>query len=105
MRTAIVSLAALCAVAAIASCGKEGELERPGPVFDHAKEKAAVAEQQREQAETATNATEAGKPIGPQNPAVQPYTNTAPPRDLPIPGEPTYPSTAPEQGGVAPNPM
>ena len=49
---------------------------------------------------TASNAAAANRPIGPQNPAVQPYTNTAPPSSAPIPGERTNPSGSPQPGAV-----
>ena len=41
--------------------------------------------------------------IGPQSPAVQPYTTTEPLQPAPIPGERTDPSGAPQQGAM-PNP-
>jgi hypothetical protein len=100
---AIVSLAALSTLAAAASCGKEGALQRPGPVFGGSpSEKAAYAAQKANEAAAASNASMAGKPIGPQSPALQPYVNTAPPRDLPIPGEPTPPSSSQGGTGVVP---
>jgi predicted small lipoprotein YifL len=105
IRTAIITLALLSVVAAIASCGKEGPLERPTqPVFGRAQDRAAVAAQQANEAAVASNAAEANRVIGPQAPALQPYTNVAPQRDMPLPGEPTPPSGEP-QGGAVPNPM
>lgn len=105
MRTAVVALAALSVLAAIASCGREGQLERPpGPVFGHAEEKAAIAAQQARQAAVASNAAEANRVIGPQSQALQPYTDLTPPSQQPLPGEATPPSRQPG-GGDVPNPM
>lgn len=97
-RTAIIALAGLALVIALASCGKQSDLERPGPMWGP-QAKAENAAQKRAQADAATNAAAAGKPIGNQNPALQPYTNPAPAHDVPIPGERTYPSGAPQTGG------
>jgi predicted small lipoprotein YifL len=102
MRTLILSAAALSFVVAVAGCGKQGDLDRPGPIWS-AQTKAEAAAQKRAQADAASNAAAAGKTIGPQNPAVQPYTTTEPLSSAPIPGERTNPSGAPQQGAV-PNP-
>ncbi len=103
MRTLILAAAAVSVLAAIASCGKQGDLDRPGPLWS-AQTKAEAAAQKRAQADAASNATAAGRPIGPQNPAVVPYTTTEPARVVPIPGERTYPSGTPQEGAV-PNPL
>jgi predicted small lipoprotein YifL len=102
MRTFILSLGALCAAAGIVACGKQGDLERPGPMWS-AQSKAEAAAQKRAQADAASNAAAANQPIGPQSPAVQPYTTTAPASVAPIPGERTYPSGTPQEGAM-PNP-
>jgi hypothetical protein len=102
-RTLILAAAALSAVAAVAACGKQGDLDRPGPMWS-AQTKAEAAAQKRAQADAASNATAANRTIGPQNPAVVPYTTTEPARVAPIPGERTYPSGTPQEGAV-PNPM
>jgi len=102
MRTLILSLAGLSFVAAVAGCGKQGDLDRPGPIWS-AQTKAEAAAQKRAQADAASNATAAGKTIGPQNPAVVPYTTTEPLSSSPIPGERTNPSGSPQQGAI-PNP-
>lgn len=102
MRTLILSLAALSFVAAVAGCGKQGDLDRPGPIWS-AQTKAEAAAQKRAQADAASNAAAADKTIGPQNPAVVPYTTTAPASVTPIPGERTYPSGTPQEGAI-PNP-
>ena len=101
-RTLILSLAAASLVIALAGCGKQGDLDRPGPIWS-AQTKAEAAAQKRAQADAASNATAAGQPIGPQNPAVVPYTTTQPISSAPIPGERTNPSGAPQQGAI-PNP-
>ena len=102
MRTLILSLAALSFVAAVAGCGKQGDLDRPGPMWS-AQTKAEAAAQKRAQADAASNAAAGNRVIGPQSPAVQPYTTTEPLSSAPIPGERTNPSGAPQQGAM-PNP-
>jgi hypothetical protein len=102
-RTLILAAAALSVVAAVASCGKQGDLDRPGPMWS-AQTKAEAAAQKRAQADAASNAAAANQAIGPQNPAVVPYTTTEPARVVPIPGERTYPSGTPQEGAM-PNPM
>ena len=102
IRPLVFSLAAGSLVLAVAGCGKQGDLDRPGPIWS-AKSKAEYEAQKRAQAAAASNAAAANQPIGPQNPAVVPYTTTAPPSVAPIPGERTYPSGTPQQGAM-PNP-
>ena len=102
MRTLILFLATASLAVAVAGCGKQGDLERPGPMWS-AQDKAEASAQKRAQADAASNATAAGKTIGPQNPAVVPYTTTAPASVAPIPGERTYPSGTPQEGAM-PNP-
>jgi hypothetical protein len=101
-RTLILSVAALSGVVAVGACGKQGDLDRPGPIWS-AQTKAEAAAQKRAQADAASNAAAANQPIGPQNPAVVPYTTTDPVSQAPIPGERTNPSGAPQQGAI-PNP-
>ena len=102
-RTLILCLAAASLLAAgVAACGKQGDLDRPGPMWS-AKSKADYAAQKRAQADAASNAAAANQVIGPQNPAVVPYTTTEPLSSAPIPGERTNPSGAPQQGAI-PNP-
>jgi predicted small lipoprotein YifL len=103
IRPLILSLAAASLVAGAAACGKQGDLERPGPIWS-ARTKAEAAAQKRAQADAASNAAAANQPIGPQNPAVTPYTTTEPARVVPIPGERPYPSGTPKEGAM-PNPM
>jgi predicted small lipoprotein YifL len=98
MRTAVVALAGLSLLAALASCGKQADLERPGPMWGP-KEKAEYSAQKRAQAAQATNQSEANSVSEPQNPAIEPYTNPAPAHDVPIPGERIYPSGSPQPGG------
>lgn len=99
MRAGVLALAGLSFVAALVGCGKQGDLERPAPMFAKAKTKAAYAAQQADQAAAASNAAEVNRTIAPQNPAVQPYTNPAPIHDVPIPGEPTPPESPEHSGG------
>ena len=98
MRTAIIALAGISLVVALASCGKQSDLERPGPMWG-AKTKAEYSAQKRAQAATADNEAAANSVAEPQNPAIEPYTNPAPAHDVPIPGERIYPSGSPQTGG------
>jgi hypothetical protein len=88
---------ALAGFAVLAACGKQADLERPAP-SPH--ERAQAAEQQRHEADAASNATAAGRPAPQQNPAITPYTDPGPVQDNPIPGERTNPS-----GSANPNPQ
>ena len=101
MRSVIVVLAGLSLVVALASCGKQADLQRPAPLWG-AKAKADYAAQKRAQADSATNAAQANKVIGPQSPALKPYTDPAPAYQVPIPGERTYPSGSPNPSGQGP---
>jgi predicted small lipoprotein YifL len=85
-RLAVLALVALAAASALASCGKQGDLDRPGPMWGP-RQRADAAEQQRNRAEAASNAAAANTTIAPQNPATQPYTDPGPIRGQPIPGE------------------
>jgi len=104
MRTAAttLALAGLALAAALVGCGKQSDLVRPAPMFGGPKQKAEYSAQQRAQADAETNATEANKTIAPQDPALKPYTDPAPAHDVPIPGEPTYPSGRPDPTGAGP---
>jgi len=98
MRAAILALAGLSLVMAIAACGKQADLERPGPMWG-ARAKADYAAQKRAQAANATDASQSNRTIGPQNPATQPFTDPGPIQQNPIPGEQTLPSGAPNPAG------
>jgi predicted small lipoprotein YifL len=98
MRTAILALAGLVLVAALASCGKQGDLERPGPMWGP-KAKAEYSAQKRAQAARVDSESAANSIAEPQNPALEPYTTTTPTPEAPIPGERVYPSGAPQTGG------
>ena len=98
MRTTIVVLAGLAFVLALASCGRQGDLDRPGPMWGP-KTKTEYSAQKRAQAAQVDNETAANAVAEPQNPAIEPYTNPAPAHDVPIPGERTYPSGSPQTGG------
>ena len=101
MRSVIVALAGLSVIVALASCGKQADLQRPAPMWG-AKAKADYAAQKRAQADKATNAAEANQAIAPQNPALQPYTDPGPVQATPIPGERTLPSGGPDPSGQGP---
>ena len=96
MRTAILALAGLALVAALASCGKQADLERPGP---GPKARAEYSAQKRAQAAKVDSESAANSVAEPQNPAIEPYTNPAPASRVPIPGERVYPSGSPPPGG------
>ena len=98
MRTLIVALAGLSLIAALASCGKQSDLERPGPMWGP-KAKAEYSAQKRAQAAQVDNETQANSVAEPQNPALEPYENPAPASQVPIPGERVYPSGSPPTGG------
>ncbi len=92
MRTFIIALAGMALVAALASCGKQADLDRPtlGP-----KARADYSAQKRAQAAQVDNETAANSVAEPQNPALQPYETTTPASQAPIPGERVYPSGSP----------
>ena len=96
MRTAILALAGLALVAALASCGKQADLERPGP---GPKARAEYSAQKRAQAAKVDSESAANSVAEPQNPALEPYTTTTPTPQSPVPGERVYPSGAPQTGG------
>lgn len=98
MRTTIVALAGLALVVALAACGRQGDLDRPGPMLSP-KARAEYSAQKRAQAAQVDNETAANAVAEPQNPAIEPYTNPAPAHDVPIPGERVYPSGSPHPGG------
>ncbi len=103
-RAAILTLSGLSALALLTACGKQGDLDRPGPLWGP-KARADYSKAKRDQAAAASNATAAGAPGQPpaQGPGSNPYANPAPPPLAPIPGEKTYPSGAP-QSGAQPQP-
>jgi hypothetical protein len=96
MRTVTIALAGMALVAALASCGKQADLDRPvlGP-----KTRADYSAQKRAQAAQVDKETAANSVAAPQNPAIEPYTTTTPTPQAPIPGERVYPSGAPATGG------
>lgn len=98
MRTTIVALAGLAVVAALASCGKQADLDRPDARWGPAA-RAEYSAQKRAQAAEATNQAAANSVAAPQNPALLPYTTTAPAAQTPVPGERVYPSGPPHTGG------
>ena len=96
MRTVTIALAGMALVAALASCGKQADLDRPGL---SPRTRADYSAQKRAQAAQVDNETAANSVAGPQNPAIEPYTNPAPASQVPIPGERIYPSGSPATGG------
>jgi predicted small lipoprotein YifL len=105
IRTLALAAAGLALIVALAACGRQGELERPGPLWG-AKAKAEYSAQKRAQAEAASNAAAANQvePIPDQ--ALQPYANPAStPHDQPVPGAGPSPTGSTQPGGVIPNPF
>ena len=95
--TPFIVLAALAAVAGgVAACGRQGDLDRPGPLWGP-KSRADYAAAKRAQAEAASNATAANKPGQPPlaGPGSNPYANPGPISQSPVPGEKPNPSGAP----------
>ena len=91
MTRSIALLAGLALL--LAACGKEGDLDRPGPLFSP-KDKAEYSAQKRAQAEAASNAAAADEPGHPptSGPGSDPYANPGPISQSPVPGERTPPS-------------
>jgi hypothetical protein len=82
--------------AALASCGKMGELERPGPLFGQERATTREADEQVRQAQ------DPSRPVDTVDPRDR-TTDPAPPRALPIEGNrPDHNSTAP--AGAIPDP-
>ena len=96
IRTLVATLAGLALVTALASCGKQSDLERPTP---NPKTRAEYSAQKRAQAAKVDSETAANAVAEPQNPAIEPYTTTTPTPQAPVPGERVYPSGAPQPGG------
>jgi hypothetical protein len=94
-RASILVLAGFALATIVAACGKEGDLDRPGPMWGP-KSRADYSAAKRDQAEQASNSAAAGDPGQPpaQGPGSNPYANPAPPSQAPIPGERTNPSGA-----------
>lgn len=88
-KSAWVGAAALLALSlGLAGCGKLGQLERPGPLFGGA----GAANQPRQ----AQDPNRPVQTIDPRNDNATP----APPRTLPIPGQPPNPLGAPPPGAL-----
>ena len=71
-RTLIVAFAGVALASALAACGKQSDLERPGPMWG-AKQRAEYSAQKRAQAAKADNESAANAVAEPQNPALEPY--------------------------------
>jgi predicted small lipoprotein YifL len=104
-RNLSLAVVGLALIAVLAACGRQGELDRPGPLWG-AKTKAEYSAQKRAQAQAASNAAAANQvePIPDQD--MQPYANPATtPHDEPVPGAPPSPTGSTQPGGVIPNPF
>jgi predicted small lipoprotein YifL len=96
-RTSMLVLAGAALVLTVAACGKEGDLDRPGPLWGP-QSKADYAAAKRAQADQASNATASGQPGQPPKtgPGSNPYADPGPISQSPIPGEKPNPSGAPQ---------
>jgi hypothetical protein len=99
MRTIPLALLGVCLLAALVACGKQGDLDRPGPMWG-AKAKAEYMAQKRAQADAAGTAATSNSVAQPKDPWVTPYTTAAPAREAPIPGKRGYPSGSPQPGAM-----
>jgi hypothetical protein len=102
-RLMIVSGAALIALCTSA-CGKQGDLERPAPMWG-AKARAEYEAQKRQQADTKTREAQGNQidTLPDEGPGSDPYANPAPPRTQPIQGRQPSP-LGEEQPGALPDP-
>ena len=89
--------ALLLASAALASCGKMGELDRPGPLFGQERATTREADEQVRQAQ------DPNRPVDTVDPRDR-TTDPAPPRTLPIDGAPRDPNE-PAPTGALPDPF
>jgi predicted small lipoprotein YifL len=89
-----LALAALMAsAAALAGCGKTGELQRPGPLNGQGRSTTRAADEQSRQAQ------DPNRPVDTVDPR-DATTDPAPPRTLPIPGSGSDPFAQPPQGAL-----
>jgi hypothetical protein len=90
----IVALAGVIAVGGLLEgCGKQGNLERPGPLFG--KPSASVAARRQQQ--------DPNRPIDTRDPRDD-FATPAPPRTLPIPGEGSNPTAPASPQGALTDP-
>ena len=85
--------AMLTAAAALAGCGKVGELERPGPLFGAERNTTQDADNAQR------NAQDPSRPVDTVDPRDR-STDPAPPRTLPIPGTNRSATEAAPQGAL-----
>jgi predicted small lipoprotein YifL len=100
-----IAISAIALLAApLGACGKQGDLERPAPLWG-ARAKAEYEAQKRQQADTKTNEAQGNQieTLPDEGPGSDPYTNPAPPRAQPIQGQTPSP-TAGGQPGALPDP-
>jgi len=95
---------AVVAAAPLAACGKQGELERPAPMWG-ARARAEYEAQQREQADRKAREAQGNQieSLPDEGAGAVPNTNPAPPRTQPLPGARQDPFT-PAPQGVLPDP-
>jgi len=103
-RTLVAIAAITLAGASLCACGKQGDLERPAPLWG-AKARAEYEAQKREQADRKTNEAQGNQieTLPDEGPGSDPYANPAPPRAQPIQGTPPSPD-APAQPGAMDDP-
>ena len=104
MRPLLVLAAAALLAAPLGACGKQGDLERPAPLWG-ARAKAEYEAQKRAQADVKTKEAQGNQieTLPDEGPGSNPFTNPAPPRTVPIPGQQQSP-TMQGQPGALPDP-
>lgn len=106
MNNRLLICAGLVGALGLAACGKQGALERPGPLFSRSqaraeREAAARASGQANRDSSATSQTNGDYSLpadGAKDPALQPM------RSAPVPGQPPSPFGTTTGGGVLPDP-
>jgi len=104
IRHLVLLTAGALLAAPLGACGKQGDLERPAPLWG-AQAKAEYEAQKRQQADVKSKEAQGNQieTLPDEGPGGNPFTNPAPPRTVPIPG--AHPSPT-EQGqpGAMPSP-
>ncbi len=101
-RALIIAMAAALMAASLGSCGKQGGLERPGPLWG-AKAKAEYEAQKRRQADVKTNEAQSNQAVPDEGPGSDPNVNPSPSRTQPIEGQRPNPFGV-QQPGALPDP-
>ena len=101
----LLACVVLVGALALGACGKEGQLDRPAPLFG-AKAKAEYrAQQAREAAARRAAKATAGDPAPPPPDYQRGDPSLDPMRASPVPGAPSTPFDHPNGGGALPDPF